>query len=198
MGESTLGWQTLPYSPGLVRHAAGLRENVSLWQSAYLPVVLHGRKLGLRRVGQARLELNTMEPVFDDEACTARLVVHEDSEIITPEPIQRSLGTREKPATIFYPDAGLWSMLPRLPYQPGDLESPFGLEPDGLDSVGTAHPGVFGPVETFWAGVQEIRIRPASTERWNRREAPSNFAESPSDLIDSADAETPSAAGGGL
>ena len=149
-------------------------------------------------VGQARLELNTMEPVFDDEACTARLVVHEDSEIITPEPIQRSLGTREKPATIFYPDAGLWSMLPRLPYQPGDLESPFGLEPDGLDSVGTAHPGVFGPVETFWAGVQEIRIRPVSTERWDRRNAPSDFADSPSDLIASAHAETPSAAGGGL
>jgi hypothetical protein len=148
--------------------------------------------------GEAKLELNTMDPVFDDEACTARLVVHEEYEIITPEPVQRSRGTPERPATIFYPDAGLWSILPRLPYQPGDLESPFGLEPEGLASVGYAHPGVYGPVETFWAGVQEIRIRPASTERWNRREALPNFADSPSDLIVSADAETPSAAGGGL
>ena len=84
------------------------------------------------------MELNTMAAVIDDKSNTARLCVHEDCEIISPEPIQRSLGTPERPATVFYPDAGLWSVLPRLPYQPGDLESPFGLEPDGLDSVGFA------------------------------------------------------------
>ena len=111
--------------------------------------------------------------------------------LMSPEPIQRSLGTPERPATIFYPDAGLWSVLPRLPYQPGDLESPFGLEPDGLDAVGSAYCGVFGPVETFWSGVQDIQIRPVSTELWNRRDAPD-------DLIECPHAQTPSSARGGV
>ena len=142
-------------------------------------------------VGQARLELNTMAAVIDDKYNIARLCVHEDCKIISPEPIQRLLGTPERPATVFYPDAGLWSVLPRLPYQPGDLESPFGLEPDGLDSVGSAYCGVFGPVETVWSGVQDIQIQPVSTERWNRRDAPS-------DLVDCPNAQTPSSARGGI
>ena len=142
-------------------------------------------------VGQAKLVLNTMAAVIDDKNCTARLCVHESCEIISPEPIQRSLGTPERPATVFYPDAGLWSVLPRLPYQPGDLESPFGLEPDGLDAVGSAYCGVFGPVETFWSGVQDIQIRPVSTELWNRRDAPD-------DLIECPHAQTPSSARGGV
>ena len=54
-----------------------------------------------------------------------------------------------------------------------------------------AYPGVFGPVETFWSGVQEIQIRPASTERWNREDAPS-------DLIDCPDAQTSSLSRGGI
>ena len=141
--------------------------------------------------GQSRLELNTMAAVINDKLCTARLCVHEDRKIISPEPIQRSLGTPERPATVFYPDAGLLSVLPRLAYQPGDLESPFGLEPDGLESVGIAYPGVFGPVETVWSGVQDIQLQPVSTERWNRRDTPS-------DLIDCPDAQTPSSARGGI
>ena len=137
------------------------------------------------------MELNTMAAVIDDKNGTARLCVNEDCEIISPEPVQRSLGTPERPATVFYPDAGLWSVLPRLPYQPGDLESSFDLEPDGLDSVGTAYPRVFGPVETVWSGVQDIPLRPVSTERWNRRDAPS-------DLVDCPNGQTPSSARGGI
>ena len=142
-------------------------------------------------VGQAKLVLNTVAAVIDDKLCTARLYVHESCEIISPEPIQRSRGTPERPATVFYPDAGLWSVLPRLPYQPGDLESPFGLEPEGLESVGSAYCGVYGPVETFWSGVQDIQIRPVSTELWNRRDAPD-------DLVECPHAQTPSSARGGV
>ncbi len=56
-----------------------------------------------------------MFAIINDMFCTARLCVHAEDEIFTPEPVQRSLGTAARPATVFYPDAGLWCNLPRIP-----------------------------------------------------------------------------------
>jgi hypothetical protein len=144
------------------------------------------------RAGQARSELNTMQAVIDDENSTAKLCVHADSEIITPEPVQRCRRTTEKPATKFYPDVGLWCNLPRLPaYADGPSSLSFGFEPYSLDSVGSTYPGVCGPVGTYWRGLQDIGIQAASTASWNRRDAPPDY-------IETGDAATPGAERGDL
>ena len=91
---------------------------------------------------------------------------------------------------MFYPDAGLWSNLPRIP---AEISGPttFALDPYSLESTGTASPGVCGPVEVFWDGVQVIRIRAASTSNWNRRDAPHDYESED-------DAKAPSSSGGDL
>jgi hypothetical protein len=66
---------------------------------------------------------------------------------------------------VFYPDSSLWSNLPRL--HNDDLS--FDMEPLSLEHA--THPGIYGPVETYWGGRQEIRIRGASTALWNRKDA---------------------------
>ncbi len=115
--------------------------------------------------GSVRMELNMASVVIDDSAHSARITVSPDYDSIAPEPVQRSLGTAERPATVFYPDSSLWSNLPRL--HNDDLS--FDMEPLSLEHA--THPGIYGPVETYWGGRQEIRIRGASTALWNRKDA---------------------------
>ncbi len=57
--------------------------------------------------GQGRLDLNVMFAIINDRLCTAMLCNHAEDEIFTPEPVQCSRGTAARPATVFYPDAGL-------------------------------------------------------------------------------------------
>ena len=115
--------------------------------------------------GTVRMELNVSQAVINDTEHTAILRVDPDS-TVTPEPVARSLGTDTRPATVFYRDLGLWANRPRL----HDTDLAFGMDP--LSLAHTGHPGIYGPVETYWAGPQEIKIRGASTTLWNRRDAP--------------------------
>ena len=103
--------------------------------------------------------------VIDDNTYSARVTVVPDYDSIAPEPDQRSLGTAERPTTVFYPDNSLWSNLPRL----HNDNLSFDMEPLSLEHA--THPGIYGPVETYWGGRQEIRIRGASTALWNRKDA---------------------------
>jgi hypothetical protein len=152
--------------------------------------VVHTAPEASGHAGQGRLDLNVMSAFINDKYCTAQLRVHAEDEIFTPEPVQRSRGTAERPATVFYPDAGLWSNLPRIP---AEISGPttFALDPYSLESTGTASPGVCGPVEVFWDGVQVIRIRAASTSNWNRRDAPHDYESE-------EDAKASSSSGGDL
>ena len=111
------------------------------------------------------MELNVSQALINDTEHTAILRVDPDS-TVTPEPVARSLGTDTRPATVFYRDLGLWANRPRL----HDTDLAFGMDP--LSLAHTGHPGIYGPVETYWAGPQEIKIRGASTTLWNRRDAP--------------------------
>ncbi len=108
--------------------------------------------------------LNMAPVVIDDSTYSAKVTVVHDYDSIAPEPVQRSLGTAERPATVFYPDNSLWSNLPRL--HNADLS--FDMEQLSLEHA--THPGIYCPVETYWGGRQEIRIRGASIALWNRKD----------------------------
>jgi hypothetical protein len=50
------------------------------------------------------MELNEQEALIDPDSGAVWLAVDTERDIITPEPVQASIATIDRPATLFYPD----------------------------------------------------------------------------------------------
>jgi hypothetical protein len=114
-------------------------------------------------VGRTRMELNEQEALIDPDSGIARLVVDTEHDIVTPEPVQASLATVDRPATLFYPDVDLWTSLRRSDDPCDGLH----LEPRRLQHL-PWEGGCFGPVEVISQGEQGLGIQGVSTRLWNR------------------------------
>ncbi len=77
-----------------------LREDVSLYQ--WVCQVYDFSRIPVR------MELNSQVPLRHRSGEVYALTVDEETDIITPEPVQGSKGTEERPRTVFYPDTSLW------------------------------------------------------------------------------------------
>ncbi len=86
-------WYTLDLVPDL-------REHVSLYQWVCQVYALAPTNI--------RMELNSQTPLRHRSREVYALTVEAETDIITPEPVQGSKGTEERPHTVFYPDTSLW------------------------------------------------------------------------------------------
>ncbi len=117
-------------------------------------------------IGRTRMELNEQEALIDPDSGVVWLAVDTERDIITPEPVKASLATIDRPATLFYPDVGLWTSRRRSDDPNDDLH----LEPRRLQSL-PWEGGCFGPVEVLTRGEQGLGIQGVSTRLWNRSSA---------------------------
>jgi hypothetical protein len=109
-----------------------------------------------------RMELNKQVPLIHPSGEVYALTVDEATDIITPEPVQGSKGTAERPHTVFYPDTGLWS----------DHQCVVSQRLDGRQEPRhiTERPleGYYAPVEICARSSQVLGLRSVSTNLWSR------------------------------
>jgi hypothetical protein len=96
-----------------------------------------------------RMELNQYEQLVLPEAGigTAALAIG-GRHIATPEPVQYSRRTAERPCTKFYPDCGLWNPALRHLVNPFSGNARLGLDPDSF--MDRPREGWHAPVEICW------------------------------------------------
>jgi hypothetical protein len=107
-----------------------------------------------------RMELNRYNPLRhpDPEWCALSVVPGRD--IITPEPVQMSSGTEERPYTVFYPDVSLFC----------DMRCPVMQQRGGGDEPRPVHErpreGYYAPVEICARSQGVFGLRSVSTPLW--------------------------------
>jgi len=107
-----------------------------------------------------RMELNRYNPLRhpDPEVCALSVVPGRD--IITPEPVQMSSGTEERPCTVFYPDVSLFC----------DMRCPVMQQRGGGDEPRPVHErpreGYYAPVEICARSQDVFGLRSVSTPLW--------------------------------
>jgi len=128
------------------------REHVEAYQW-----VCQVRTFNLTKI---RMELNRHYPLRhpDPEVCALWVVPERD--VITPEPVQRSSGTEERPGTAFYPDVSLFC----------DLRCSQMERNGGGDEPRPVHErpreGYYAPVEICARSQEVFGLRSVSTPLW--------------------------------
>ena len=128
------------------------REHVEAYQW-----VCQVRTFNLTKI---RMELNRHYPLRhpDPEVCALWVVPERD--VITPEPVQRSSGTEERPCTAFYPDVSLFCDLRCSQMERnggGDEPRPVYERP---------REGYYAPVEICARSQEVFGLRSVSTPLW--------------------------------
>jgi hypothetical protein len=119
--------------------------------------------------GRTRMELNGQEALIASDSGAGSLAMDTDNDIVTPEPVQALLATIDRPATLFYPDVGLWISRRRS----DDPSDGLHLEPRRLQSL-PWEGRCFCPVEILTRGEQGLGIQGVLTHLWNSSSAPRN------------------------
>jgi hypothetical protein len=117
-----------------------------------------------------RMELNDYDQLVLPEAGigTAALAIG-GRDVVTPEPVQFSSRTAERPCTEFYPDCGLFNATPRYLDHGLSESDRLGMEPSlAILAMDRPLEGWHAPVEVCWRASQVLGIRAVSTRNWNR------------------------------
>ncbi len=107
-----------------------------------------------------RMELNSQTPLRHQNREVYALTVDAETDSITPEPVQGSKGTEERPQTVFYPDTTLWCDL-----RSAALER-FGRREEQRRIFERALEGYYAPVEICARSSQVLGVRSVSTRLW--------------------------------
>ncbi len=104
-----------------------------------------------------RMELNRQSPLRHPNREVCAFAVDAERDIITPEPVQGSKGTAERPHTVFYPDTSLFC----------DIRCPVSVRFEGREEPRRIHERpferYFAPVEICARSSQVFGVRSVST-----------------------------------
>jgi hypothetical protein len=109
-----------------------------------------------------RMELNKQVPLIHPSGEVYALTVDEAMDIITPEPVQGSKGTAERPHTVFYPDTSIWSDHRCVVSQRLDgRQEPLHITERPIEVY-------YSPVDICARSSQVLGLRSVSTNLWSR------------------------------
>ncbi len=113
-----------------------------------------------------RMELNGQAPLDHPNREVRALKVDEDTDILTPEPVQGSKGTADRPFTIFYPDTSLWSdSRCEVSRRLGGRQEPVHISERPLEGYYARAQAEICARSSHW---QVLGLRSVSTNLWSR------------------------------